>query len=564
MVFNLFLVSCQNVLDKYPLDTPSYETFYNSADEIEGGVNACYSFLQETNANNYVFPLALDGLTNLAYIRENNATHSIALGVHDDVNSTIVTTWSRMFQGVARCNVMIEILDEKKELLSPTQFSRFKGELHFLRGYYYSKLLMYFGDVPLITSPIESVSDSRSVIRDPKIDVYSQIMQDFTDASQLLPLHYDNTEDLGRATRGSANAYLSRIALYMGDYSSASNAAEAVINSEQYELYPSYADLFYSQGLFDPGNKEVILKVEYSSLLNRYHTLPRVLQGRNPVGGYSSFVPTQYLVDSYMCIDGKNINESPLFDKNDPFSNRDPRLSLTIVTPSSRFGDFQYETHIDSVLCWNYATNTRVNNNNCYTASPIAVSHTGYLFRKYSDPEYVDKLAQGDYPIILCRYAEVLLNYAEAKIEMNDIDESVVNALNLIRQGRNDIKMPEFHLSDFQDLGKARKIVRQERKIELAMEGFRYHDLIRWGLADKYNNLPILGRPFLGSYLDWPTPNFDENGEPIYDYNNYIPHPSSDYRLVEIRRFTPNKNELWPIPQKEIVQNSNLNQNAGY
>src|SRR5690606_11242084 len=176
--------------------------------------------------------------TNLAYIRENSATHNIALGVHDDVNSTIVTTWSRMFQGVARCNVMIEILDEKKELLSPAQFSRFKGELYFLRGYYYSNLLMYFGDVPLITSPIESVSDSRSVIRDPKIDVYSQIMQDFTDASQLLPLEYDNTEDLGRATRGSAYAYLSRIALYMGDYSSASSAAEAVINSEQYELYP--------------------------------------------------------------------------------------------------------------------------------------------------------------------------------------------------------------------------------------------------------------------------------------------------------------------------------------
>src|SRR5690606_8446720 len=97
--------------------------------------------------------------------------------------------------------------------------------------------------------------------------------------------------------------------------------------------------------------------------------------------------------------------------------------------------------------------------NNCYTASPIAVSHTGYLFRKYSDPEYVDKLAKGDYPIILCRYVEVLLNYAEAKIEMNDIDESVINALNLLRQGRDDIKMPEFHLSDFQDLGKARKIV---------------------------------------------------------------------------------------------------------
>ena len=560
----LFSYGCTDVLEKFPLETPSQETFFTNANEIEGGINACYSFLQETNDGNYVFPLVLDGMTNIAYIRENSASHNIGLGVHDDVNGTVVNTWRRLYQGIGRCNNMLKIIEENKSLLNESQESQFRGETLFLRGYYYSKLLLYFGDVPLILSPIEIVSEGKDVIRTNKDQVFDQIMDDFSKAAELLKPNYDKSTDIGRATKGAANAFKARTALYFGKYDIALTASKAVIESGIYKLYPKYGDLFVSTGLWDSNNQEIILKREYSALIDNYHTVPRVLQGRNPVGGYSSFVPTQQLVDSYHCIDGKNISESPLFDKTKPFENRDPRLGLTVVTPSSRFDAYQYEVHIDSTLCWNYETNTRVKNNNCYTASPIAVSHTGYLFRKYSDPSYVTKRAQGDYPIILCRYAEILLIFAEAKIELGQVDESVINALNSIRRDRDDVKMPEFTLDDFTDINMARRKVRHERKIELAMEGFRYHDLLRWGWANDYNNQPILGRPFLGAYPDWPNVIFNANDEPTYDYNNYVPHPSSDYRIVEHRSFKSNKHELWPIPQRDLLLNPNLTQNPGY
>jgi hypothetical protein len=158
----------------------------------------------------------------------------------------------------------------------------------------------------------------------------------------------------------------------------------------------------------------------------------------------------------------------------------------------------------------------------------------------------------------------VLLTYAEAKIELNQIDQSVVDALNHLRQDREDVKMPLFTLENLGNQQQARIKVRHERKIELAFEGFRYTDLRRWGWASTYANRPLMGRPFKGDYADWPDVKFDENGEPVYDYNNYVPHPSTDYRIVENRLFTPNKHELWPIPESERLLNPNLWQNPGY
>jgi len=120
-------------------------------------------------------------------------------------------------------------------------------------------------------------------------------------------------------------------------------------------------------------------------------------------------------------------------------------------------------------------------------------------------------------------------------------------------------------LADFSNQQTARLKVRHERKIELAFEGFRYTDIRRWGWAPKYANQPVLGRPFLGSYPNWPTVTFDENGEPQYPgYESYAPHPSTDYRIVEVRLFRVGTHELWPIPERERLLNPDLVQNPGY
>ena len=238
-------------------------------------------------------------------------------------------------------------------------------------------------------------------------------------------------------------------------------------------------------------------------------------------------------------------------------------MRLGFVVPGDRYGDFIFESHVDSTSCWSYAENGKVTNKDCYSFSPYT-SYTGYCTRKFSDPSYADKNEKGDYPLILCRYAEVLLTYAEAKIEANDIDKSVVDALNEVRNGRDDVKMPALSLSALSDQSKARVIVRHERKVELAFEGFRYFDIRRWDGFWKYANRPVMGRPFKGKFEDRPNVTFDENDEPVYDYDAYMPHPSSDYRLVENRTFVQQKHELWPIPQRERNVSPQLTQNPGF
>ena len=558
----LNLVGC-DVLEKYPLDKPSQETFYTNATEINRGVNACYKFLLETTSNTYSFPIVLDCMSDIGFPRQDSDFKTIAKGEQDDKSGTIKDTWKRAYQGIGRCNNMLKVIEEKKSLLSEEQAKQFKGESLFLRAFYYTRLVTYFGDVPLIVKPVETVAEGMNVTRTPKEQVIDQILADYTEAAVLLPATYTKGADKGRASSGTANAYKARAALYFAKWEVAAQAAQAVISSGVYKLYPKYGDLFLAAGLWDPNNQEIILKKEYSSELNEYHQLPQYLLSRN-VSGWACMVPSQSMIDSYPCTDGKNIVTSPLFNKKSPFENRDPRLKLSFVMPGDRFGDYIFEGHIDSTTCYNFATNTRVTNNDCYSINQYT-SYTGYYPRKYADMSYKDNRTQGDYPVILCRYGEVLLIYAEAKVEMNQIDQSVLDALNQLRTVREDVKMPAYKLSDLADQNTARLKVRQERKIELAFEGFRFTDLRRWGWAKKYSNLPILGRPFKGAIAGWPAVSFDENGEPEYKgYQNYAPHPSTDYRVVENRLFTSNRDELWPIPESERNLNPGLVQNPGY
>jgi hypothetical protein len=557
----ILLAGCSDVLEKYPLDKPSQETFYTNAEEINRGLTACYRFLLETNATWY--PIIFDCMADVAFSRQNSDFKIIAKGEQDDKNVTVSETWSRAYQGIGRCNTMLQVIQEKASILTEDQIKQYRGEALFLRAYYYARLALYFGDAPLVLEPVTDIAGAMQIARTPQDQVIAQVIADYTEAAGLLPLRYTNSADIGRATKGTANALKARAALYFGLWNVAAEAANAVILSDEYQLYPKYGDLFLPTGLWDSSNKEVILQQEFGGAINYYHNLPQSLLSRN-VAGWAYLVPSQSMMDSYLCTDGKNIAESPLFNKNAPYENRDPRLKLSFVTPSDRFGDYRFDSHIDSVTCWNYVTESVVTNNDCLSINQYT-AYTGYYPRKYADMSYKDKKDQGDYPIILCRYAEVLLTYAEAKIELNQVDQSVVDALNLIRTGRDDVKMPAFTLSDLSDQHQSRLRLRNERKIELAFEGFRFTDVRRWGWAERYCNRPILGRPFKGSFADWPEVSFDENGEPEYKgYQSYAPHPSTDYRVVENRMFTKNRDELWPIPEKERNLNQNLIQNQGY
>lgn len=162
---------------------------------------------------------------------------------------------------------------------------------------------------------------------------------------------------------------------------------------------------------------------------------------------------------------------------------------------------------------------------------------------------------------MLCRYAEVLLIYAEAKIELNQIDADCLAAINLVR-GRSDVNMPLVTggLSQSQ----MRNLVRYERKIELGNENLRWDDLLRWKRAETIMTRPIFGRPLLGEYSVYPAVTFDSFGDPMCDETNYVGSPSTDYRVLIRTNFNKNRDYLWPISETEFNLNPGLKQNPGW
>ena len=267
--------------------------------------------------------------------------------------------------------------------------------------------------------------------------------------------------------------------------------------------------------------------------------------------GFSNRMPVQSLVDSYECTDGLSIDKSPLFNPAKPFENRDPRLGMTIALPGSVYYGYQFETHKDSLMCWNYNVSPAVRVPNLDATHTFA-SFSGYCWRKYADPKEEHNTRSDINPIVI-RYAEVLLNYAEAKIEANQLDESVYTAINKIRRR---VDMPLIEEGKTQ--AELRSVVRKERKVELAGEGNRYFDIIRWGIAPQVLNGPCYGRIPKGLLSSAPL--IDENGTPNYSSVSN----RDEMRVIQTRIFVNPTNLVWPIPDIEIQTNKNLEQNDGY
>jgi len=270
--------------------------------------------------------------------------------------------------------------------------------------------------------------------------------------------------------------------------------------------------------------------------------------------GFTNKVPSQSLVDAYPCTDGLNIDKSPLYDPKSPYKNRDPRLGFTIAVPGSIFYNYQFETHRDSVKCWNYNTTpaTRVDNQDALNAF---ATFTGYCWKKYVDLEDKADRTNSELNVIQIRYAEILLIYAEAKNELGQLDQSVYDAINLVRT-RPSVNMPA--ITTGKTMAEFRSLVRKERMYELAMEGFRLSDLRRWKIADKAMTGNFYGRVQKGLLVA--APQIDVNG--LADYSA-VPN-RAELRVIEVRVFDTGRDYLWPIPNIETVTNPKLIQNPKY
>jgi hypothetical protein len=347
------------------------------------------------------------------------------------------------------------------------------------------------------------------------------------------------------------------------------DAAKACMDLGVYQLFPDYTTLFLNK---TKNSIETIFAVPYSEERNIIWSANecRDVISRTS-GGYCSRSPSWELFCSYLCTDGLPIDESPLFDPREPFENRDPRCTATIVEFGREWLGYTYAPHPDSLLVLNHNTGQLVKNNDNRAVDTWA-PFNGLAWAKYVDDTWIDQITDNDN--ILMRYADVLLMYAEAKIELNDIDVTVTNAINQVRARAYGVDVTET--SSYPEVtdtnqNELRKSLRIERRMEFAKENaIRYWDIMRWRLAEKVLNLPRYGMLDVADLKEkvvskglWffpEIPPVDEDGiadfQPMYE--------KGLIRILVTRKFDSPKHYLWPIPTTEIVINENMTQNPGY
>ncbi|MFT4154312.1 RagB/SusD family nutrient uptake outer membrane protein [Parafilimonas sp.] len=529
--FILFIAIAQSAckkdfLDRNPLDAYSNSSLWSSQSDALAALYGCYNGGTDPSSGESGWETDYS-IYYLDAVSDNVYSQFYWEGYQDYGNGTVTssdgnayTRWN--YKTIQRCNWFLENVDATP--MDDTLKAQYKGEARFLRAYQYFIMSQLYGDVPLVTTTI-TTEEANAVTRTAAADVRSFIVSELDTIADILPESYSGS-DVGRITKGAALALKARIELFDADYASAITDYETVMGLG-YSLYSSYADLFR---IGNENNSEVILDVQYKE--NDFaNWLPGVM-ATSSQGGWSSLDPTQSIVDAYEMSNGKTIDETGSgYDADNPYENRDPRLAASIVYPGQLYEGFYYNS-IDA------SSDDYYNGDNN--------SKTGYLIKKYISnlsEDYSDMWNTG-LNVIVIRYAEVLLGYAEAKIEQNDIDESVYSAIDAVRTRAG---MPEVDRTVYNSQSTLRTLVRRERRVELAFEGLRWFDIQRWKIGSEVRNGTVYGiRPG--------TVNAS-TGAVTY---------SGDNISVETRTFNENRDYLWPVPQSEIDINNSLTQNSGY
>ena len=505
---------CEDILDTVPNDRISTEIFWKTEQDAILGANAVYTHMVE-NASHYV---SWDGMTDIGYTHSPQSSESFILqGQFDALNGRVSNDWSNAYAGIRVANSFLANVD-RVQTTNSALIDRLKGEVRTLRAYFYMRLAFLYGDVPLIATEL-SLEESKGLTRDPVSGVWDFVSAELTAAAGLLPL---SQTDVGRITKGAALGLKARAMLYAGRYQEAADAASEVMGLGVYSLYPSYENLFSYAA---ENNAEVILDIQY--VQDAYANNIFSILAQSSMNSRSVYVPTKNLVDAYQMNNGMDINEPGSgFDPYDPYSNRDPRLEYSIFV----IGDILPNGKVFNPLP-NSTTGDAM-------GSTFIVSPTGFNVKKYVNAEDLENPGNSGINLILMRYAEILLIYAEAKIELNEIDASVYDAINQVRQ-RPDVNMPIVTTGKSQE--EMRQIVRHERLVELAFEGQRFFDIRRWRIAGDV----MPGRVYGMTYED-------ENGD------------LQTEEVIGWENFFSDRNYLWPIPQSERELNPNLSQNPDW
>jgi hypothetical protein len=418
------------------------------------------------------------------------------------------------------------------------------AQVKVMRAYDYFDKNWQYGGVPIIDS--YSSREEAQVPRNTEAEV-NKFIEDELDAAIPMFLE-DKASKAGYIDRATALAIKMRHALYYGKYERAKEAARIIMDMGKFDLEEDYGRLFRLEG---QDSKEIIAAVQHMETY--YGNMFPAIMANNEDGGWSSMVPTWNLVNAYEMDNGLT-KAGDYYDPKHPFANRDPRLAMSIAFPGMDWIRDDGTTKVlntlnDSIVI----DNKKVLNLNYSTASNNS-SKTGLTWNKYVYPlnQFADMWDTG-MNTILFRYAEVLLSYVEAENELNGPSEDVYGKLNQIR---NRAGMPIVDRAKYGTQEKLRELIRRERSVEMAGEGLRRADILRWKDAEG----KMLAETLMNGELRCPGGTIDYTETNPYKRAVIIP---DSVQLVESRGFSTH-NRYLPIPQKYRDLNDKLEQNPGY
>lgn len=483
---SLFLTGCSKMLNVTNPDNVTPSNFWKTASDAEANITAIYGiYLGQAGwscANNWYNRRVVQ----LYRGDDIGITHdvpdwwSLAQFTTSDGSSTAQGLWSMDYQGIFFANQAIQNIPNIN--MDTTLRSRYVGEAKFFRAFFYFDLLTNFLNIPLITAVPENSSQYSQPQAQPA-DVWKQIVSDLNDAVTALPATY-NTSDLGRITKGAALGYLGKSYLYQQNWQQASGIFEQIISSNTYSLLPNYADVF---GLNTPFNAESLLEIAYADTTFQGQPMqtPRNYEeGPSQAGGWYECYPNQFL-----------FNE--MTKEKTTSGGLDPRIYTTIIFPGS--GLKYYGQTYDQLFGSGSTQLSWAKYNQCELPNPL--NH------------YSGKHTR------LLRYSDILLMHAEA---LNSQSQTQA-AIPFVNQVRNRALLANLPMSMTQS--QLMSEIEHQRIVELADEGNRFYDLLRWGTIQQ----------------------------------NLIAHGA-----IGAANFVKGKNEYLPIPSTELQTNTKAKQNPGY
>lgn len=514
--------------------------------------------------------------------------NGVSDGVHSDYRSDLICTnsvntysqgtnaipekdgnFTSLYKRIYYTNLLLknaESFDNQASISTPM------GEAYWFRAYLHFELVQIYGDAQILTEPLDIDNNQLYGSRNSRSEVIDQCISDLLKAAELLP---ETASEEGRLCKDAAYAMLSRVALYEGTWqkfhnnntsratellTTAKNSAKQVIDNKHYSL-------FYNAGLVNAGINSTNQSYRYMFILEDVQDNPIGLMKKdnteyifskrhrntdkmivNITHGMLANVCyiTRKMANMYLCQDGLPVDKSTLFKgytgATDEFQNRDARMDNTML--------YHNEPYWNNDSKWRTAW-TDADLENSLAAN--ARSNSGYQCQKWGvECEVADYYESMDYPVI--RYAEVLLNYAEATYELSEsiTDGDLDISLNLVRQRVNP-NMPKLTNAFVSSNGlNMREEIRRERTVELFLEGFRIDDLKRWKAAETEMPQDQLGVKMTGTW-------FESN------WSGQSRSLNSDGCIILYSgRTWAQKNYLYPLPQDQRQLNPNLGQNPGW